>query len=261
MLTRDELIEISRATGLKPFQQEKHYIQTIALRLIYSEVATELVFKGGTALWFFHGLNRFSNDLDFTLAGKIDLDKLMEHLKRGFQILNFPIQVRKTKDDEISFSFKIGVEGPLFTREIERCFVGFEISKRERVLKKPKAVEFDPPYPDVLPFTVWVMDLEEICAEKIRSILTRNYARDLYDLWFLLKKQVNVRKELIDEKLKYYGKKFDEGELRRLIERRGEYWKSELEPLIIGRLPDFEVVKHEVLAWLEKAGLINSEIK
>lgn len=66
------------------------------------------------------------------------------------------------------------MEGPLFTREIERCFVGFEISKGERVLREPKWVEFDPPYPDVLPFTVWVMDLEEICAEKIRSILTRN---------------------------------------------------------------------------------------
>jgi predicted nucleotidyltransferase component of viral defense system len=256
MLTRDELLEISRATGLKPFQQEKHYVQTIALRLIYSEVGTELVFKGGTALWFFHGLNRFSNDLDFTLAGRIDLDRLMEHVRKGFEVLNFPTQARKAKDDGISFSFRIWVEGPLFTREIERCFVGFEISKREKVLKEPKAVEFDPPYPDVLPFTVWVMDLEEICAEKIRSILTRNYARDLYDLWFLLKKQVNVRRELVDEKLKYYEKEFDEGELRRLIERRGEYWRSELEPLVLGRLPDFETIKQEVLNGLERIGLI-----
>jgi predicted nucleotidyltransferase component of viral defense system len=256
MLTRDELIEISRATGLKPFQQEKHYVQTLALRLVYSEVGTELVFKGGTALWFFYGLNRFSNDLDFTLAGKVDFDRLMERVRRGFEILNFPIQVRKLKDDEISFSFKIGVEGPLFTREIERCFVGFEISKRERVLRKPKVVEFDPPYPDVLPFTVWVMDLEEICAEKIRFILTRNYARDLYDLWFLLKKQVNVSRELVDEKLKYYEKVFDEDELKKQIERRGEYWRSELEPLLLGRLPDFETVKQEVLAVLERTGLI-----
>jgi len=54
-------------------------------------VGTELVFKGGTALWFFYGLNRFSNDLDFTLAGKVDLDRLMERVRRGFEILNFPI--------------------------------------------------------------------------------------------------------------------------------------------------------------------------
>jgi hypothetical protein len=251
MLTREELIEISRATGLKPFQQEKHYVQTLALRLIYSEVATELVFKGGTALWFFHGLNRFSNDLDFTISGKVDLKQLMEDVRKGFAALNFPIDVKKTSDDEVSFSFRIGVEGPLFTREIERCFVGFEMSRREKVIKTPRTVEVDPPYPDILPFTVLVMDLEEICAEKVRAILTRNYSRDLYDLWFLLRKHVRVRKDLVDEKLNYYGKKFEMGEFRRKLEERGGYWESELKPLILGRLPDFKTVKEEVLAGLE----------
>jgi predicted nucleotidyltransferase component of viral defense system len=251
MLTREELIEISRATGLKPFQQEKHYVQTLALRLIYSEIATELVFRGGTALWFFHGLNRFSNDLDFTVTGEVDLERLMENVRRGFAALNFPIHVKKTGDDRVSFSFRIGVEGPLFTREIERCFVGFEISRRERVIKAPRTVEVDPPYPDILPFTVFVMDPEEICAEKVRAILTRNYARDLYDLWFLLRKNVRARKDLVDEKLSYYGKKFEIGEFRQRLEKMEEYWESELKPLILGRLPDFKTVEREVLAGLK----------
>lgn len=253
MLTREELIEISRATGLKPYQQEKHYVQTLALRFIYSEIATELVFKGGTALWFFHGLNRFSNDLDFTLVGEVDLDGLMERLRRNFELLNFPLTAKKVKDDEISFSFRIGVEGPLFTREIERCFVGFEISKRERVIESPQTIEVDPPYPDVLPFTVPVMGLEEICAEKVRAVLTRNYARDLYDLWFLLrKKRVRVRRDLVDEKLRYYGKKFTLEEFREKLEERRRYWESELRPLIFGTLPDFKTIEREALAAVPK---------
>jgi len=253
MLTGEELIELSRATGLKPYQQEKHYVQTLALRFIYGETATELVFKGGTALWFFHGLNRFSNDLDFTLVGKVDFERLMERLRRDFELLNFPLTMKKVKDDEISFSFRIGVEGPLFTREIERCFVGFEISKRERVIETPQTIEADPPYPDVLPFTVPAMRLEEICAEKVRAILTRNYARDLYDLWFLLgKKRVGVRRDLVDEKLSYYGKKFAMEEFEGKLEERRGYWKSELKPLIFGTLPDFQTVKREVLAATSK---------
>lgn len=253
MLTREELFELSRATGLKPYQQEKHYVQTLALRFIYGEIAGELIFKGGTALWFFHGLNRFSNDLDFTLVGKVDFRSLMEHLKGSFELLNFPLTMKKVKDDEVSFSFRIGVEGPLFTKEIERCFVGFEISKRERVIEAPQTIEADPPYHDVLPFTVPVMELEEICAEKVRAILTRNYARDLYDLWFLLrKKRVGIRRNLVDDKLSYYGKKFATGEFKGKLEERGDYWKSELKPLILGTLPDFRTVEREVLAAVSK---------
>ena len=253
MLTGEELLELSKATGLKPYQQEKHYVQTLALRFIYSEIATELIFKGGTALWFFHGLNRFSNDLDFTLVGEVNFGSLMERLRRDFELLNFPLTMKKVKDDEISFSFRMGVEGPLFTKEIERCFVGFEISKKERVIEASQAIEVDPPYPDILPFTVPVMRLEEICAEKVRAILTRNYARDLYDLWFLLgKKRVRMRRDLVDEKLNHYGKKFVMGEFKEKLEERGGYWESELKPLILGTLPDFQTVEREVLAAILK---------
>lgn len=61
-------------------------------------------------------------------------------------------------------------------------------------------------------------------------------------MWFLLKKQINVSRKLIDEKLRYYEKVFDEGEQ---IEKKGEYWRSELEPLLLGRLLDFETIKQE----------------
>ena len=48
MMSRAELVEMARATGLKPHQQEKHYVQSLALRSVYSRASP--VFKGGTAL-------------------------------------------------------------------------------------------------------------------------------------------------------------------------------------------------------------------
>ena len=84
------------------------------------------------------------------------------------------------KDDRISFSFRIGAKGPLYTKEIERCFVRIEISKRESVIKKLDVLEYDALYTDILPFFVLVMQREEILAEKVRAVLTRNRARDVY---------------------------------------------------------------------------------
>ena len=53
-------------------QLERDYLLTLLLSEIYRVFSTDLIFKGGTALKYFYGLNRFSEDLDFTYAGVCD---------------------------------------------------------------------------------------------------------------------------------------------------------------------------------------------
>lgn len=246
MILKEDLLRIARLNNLRAFQQEKHYIQTIALRSIYAST-NDLAFKGGTCLWFFHGLNRFSEDLDFTLVAKEqELKDLPVEVKKDLEVYGIDSEIRILKNDGISFSFRIGAKGPLFTKEIERSFVRIEISKRESVIKKPDVIEFDALYTDILPFFVLVMEREEILAEKVRAVLTRNRARDVYDLWFLLKKGTRFELNLITEKLKYYKKVFECEKFTERIEEKGGYWESELKPLVIGRLPRFEVVYNDV---------------
>ncbi|MEM2123634.1 MAG: nucleotidyl transferase AbiEii/AbiGii toxin family protein, partial [Candidatus Bathyarchaeia archaeon] len=120
MIDRETLRRIAKFTGLKPFQQEKNYIQTVLLRSIYSKVSREIVFKGGTALAFFHGLNRFSEDLDFTLKEEFNLENLFKEVMKDFEALNIRANFKILEDNPRSFSLRIGAEGPLFTREIER---------------------------------------------------------------------------------------------------------------------------------------------
>ena len=36
-----------------------------------NDLVSQLVFKGGTCLMFFYGLDRFSTDLDFNLRGEV----------------------------------------------------------------------------------------------------------------------------------------------------------------------------------------------
>ncbi len=48
-------------------------------------------------------------------------------------------------------------------------------------------IEVESNYPDIRRYRAVVYSLEEILAEKIRSILQRGKSRDYYDVWMLLK--------------------------------------------------------------------------
>lgn len=247
MIDRETLIRIAKFTGMKPFQQEKNYIQLLILKSIYSFVSRELVFKGGAALSLFYGLNRFSEDLYFTLKENLDIKKLMNEISKDLEAFGVRNNVRILEDNPTSFSFRVGAEGPLFTKEIERCFVRVEISKREEVVKDVEVKEVKPIYADISPFLVTVMNAEEILAEKVRALLHRAKARDLYDLWFLLQKGVKFDVNLANKKLSYYEKKFDKEEFVKKIDSLEKSWTIELKPVVIGSLPDFLTAKKFVI--------------
>jgi len=250
MIDRETLIRIAKFTGMKPFQQEKHYIQLLILRSIYSFVSRELVFKGGTALSLFYDLNRFSEDLDFTLRENFDFKGLVSEVSKDLEAFGVRNNVKIMEDNPSSFSFRIGAEGPLFTKEIERCFVRVEISKREEVIKEVEVKELKPIYADISPFLVTVMNAEEILAEKIRALFHRAKARDLYDVWFLLQKGVKIDVELVNKKLSYYKMKFDKEKFIEKVSSLEKSWISELQPVIIGNLPDFHAVKRFLIEQL-----------
>lgn len=248
MISKEELIELSKKTGLKPFMQEKHYLQSLVLSRIYSVVTAELVFKGGTALFFFNGLNRFSEDLDFSLNGDIELDPIKDSISSGFELLNIPVEITDV-DSQAGVSFKVKAQGPLYSGELSIGVVDVEISDRRDVLLNPVAKNLVPIYDDLRPFTVSVMDLKEIMAEKVRAVLKRDKARDIYDIWFLLKKGVAADERLFEKKMDYYGESFRKSDFDKAVLLKKKLWKSELSGLI-GAFPSFEEVQKLILESL-----------
>ncbi len=248
MISKDELLDLARFHRLKPHQQEKHYLQSILLNSLYSVTTNELVFKGGTALFFLFGLPRFSEDLDFTIVSSLKKEKLIENVSRDLIALGILHRIHHVKENNTSLSFTVGAEGPLFTKEIERNHVRIEISKRETVMSS-FAHEISSYYPDIPSFSILAMDNKEILAEKVRALFSRSYARDLFDIYFLLKKGVIVNKGLIAEKLKYYAKTFNLDEFKRSINFLEKQWAAELNPFVIGELVKFKDVKKFVLEF------------
>lgn len=250
MIDKDELISFSKLNGLRPNQQEKHYIQTLVLTALSEE---PLIFKGGTYLWFFHGLPRFSEDLDFTQTGKLP-QELATKVSQTLRMFGVENEVKMITDDECGFSFRLGAKGPLYTSEVSMCYVYVEISRRERVVGAPLSLKLDfPPYK--LPTKiVRGFSLNEIGAEKVRAILTRDKARDLYDLYFLItEKKIAFDLSLVNEKLSYYRQTFSADAFNKKLKEKQIIWKSELEQLVFDELPKIENVLESISKWQKPA--------
>ena len=107
---------------------------------------------------------------------------------------------------------------------------------------------------DVIPaFEVFVMAEDEIFAEKIRALMTRESARDLYDIVFLLRRGADAEKSLLEGKLRFYGMEYD---AKRLLSRAAglrRIWESELRSLV-RHVPPFDEYLAEIRKWAEKGG-------
>jgi len=241
LLTKEELARLAKARGIRLWQEEKRYVQALVM---YALRNWPIVMKGGTYLWFFHGLNRFSDDLDFTQLGPIE--ESVEDLKLTLELFGAKNSVKILKDDDYVLMFRASVRGPLYTSEEDLCRVRVEISKRERVSLKPLSVKLDEPYYGIPIVFLRGMDLKEVLAEKIRAAVVRGSARDLYDAWFLIRRGISIDRSLLAQKLMFYGLEMDQSISLRL-ERIKARWNSELEPVVFGVVPDFqealEVVK------------------
>jgi len=226
LLDRKEL-ERYGPPGFRLGQKEKDYVQHWLLTFLARSGFTA-AFKGGTALQKAYGLPRYSEDLGFTLVEggeNPDFESAGAFLSSaGFSGIQW-----KTRENGLSVAVKMRYRGPLYNgKNASEGTVAVEISKREKVLLKPVAAEISPPYPDLLPYEALVLDKAEIAAEKIRALLTRSSARDLFDLHFLLRLGVRLDLRLVNEKLAYYGTTFDGRLFEKRVGKLAGLWDGEM---------------------------------
>lgn len=261
MLSYEEVKKIGEFKRLSIKSAEKDYLQEALLFVIYDKIINkELVFKGGTCLYKIHKLNRFSEDLDFTLHKKLDIEKLAAKLEYNLELLGIKSRIKEIKKYKNEINVRLVLRGPLYKgRPEEECFIPLNISRREKVFLEPKRETIISLYRDIPNFTILAMDEREILAEKVRAALTREKPRDVYDMWFsLVQKGLLFDLNLINGKLKLYNLKFDHKSFIAAIERKRGLWQLDLKNLIIGSLPDFDKVKKEVAGRIPERAEIGS---
>jgi predicted nucleotidyltransferase component of viral defense system len=194
VLSRAELQRFANRERVGLGALEKDYVLTQVLNNLSAvdELATLFVFKGGTALRkiYFPGW-RYSEDLDFTVkrdmpekelhrclnnlyaqvfrAVRIRLSTLMLHKPDGYARLRIqfigPLAYKGTIFMDLSFDEPVCLE-PVY----------------RRIISHPFAIEELP---------ILVYPLEELLAEKIRSLVERGKSRDYYDVWRIIKEYLS----------------------------------------------------------------------
>lgn len=252
MISEREFKEKARFLGLPISTIERDYAQAWLLSSL-----PEMAFKGGTSLRkIYFGDYRFSDDLDFTLLESTDLNKLEKQIRNA---------IRETKEETgITFLDELQseevVNGYVFTvyfRILRMTGAPLKIKiditekNNEIIVKQLQQKEILHPYSDDINKKVLVYSIEEIFAEKIRSLFERTRPRDLYDIWHL-SKQLELDNSILHKKFKYKKVEFD---FEDLLNRKGRFinaWENSLKHQL-KTLPNGDDVYQSVIATLKGA--------
>lgn len=232
MITQAQIKELTRDFKIDEFTVFREYLQLIFLNYLYqNKKAEKIYFKGGTAIHFFLNSPRFSEDLDFsTKYAREEIKKIIQEVQKELkrELPEAEISLLYQGRDSIRFRLKYKPANFRYPFNIRVDFTEKETPKE--IVTSPLLTKFPIVFFPLIPH----LSKEEILAEKIRAFLTRAKGRDLFDLWFLLKKGLIVDFSLAEEKLKGVKKKFDRGEL---LEKIKNYSLKNLEADLTKFLP------------------------
>lgn len=237
-------------------QLEKDYLINLMLKTIsVNKISVDLEFKGGTSLYLLNGLDRFSEDLDFTYIGKGEnitekIDSLIEPVIADFSLSynigknKGNIIIRDDKGEVTGIRTEMFIEGPLFTRTRARHKIKIDVSTRNDTIMEPESTRLVSRYPDVGSMLLCAMPVEEVLAEKFCAIIERTKARDIYDAYFMLKyKGLGYNEKIVREKLAKRNEKFSVNLISKHVKSFKEStWKEEL-GYLVKELPKLSGVK------------------
>ena len=219
---------------LKNYQIENIYDQKNAMKEIMQEIVLcglsragffqKAAFYGGTALRIFYGLDRFSEDLDFSLVTAdpdFDLTVYFPVLEKEVRAFGLHVTIQekeKTKESNIRSAFLKGN-----TKEHLLLFYADEdlagSVARSELIKIKFEVDINPPeYAGFehkyrllpTPYEVNLYDMPSLFAGKIHAVLCRAWksrikGRDLYDYVFYLSRGSAVNQKHLRARLLQSG--------------------------------------------------------
>jgi uncharacterized protein len=235
--------------------------------LSQSKLRDLLIFKGGTALKRCHfGDYRFSEDLDFTLAKRVEFAEIRAGLEEVYELvaqasgIRFSFEAEDRQTHVNSYTFYLRYQGPLPISNT----VKVDITVAEILLFPVEQLPVLRTYPEFEDIPqdrpIPVYSLNEIATEKIVALQdrARNEPRDLYDLWFLTSRAgVDIAHLIgaIAEKLRFREKDITgvEGRIVAKEARLKALWDRRLGHQMEA-LPEFDEVFRTLRRELRQAG-------
>jgi len=152
----------------------------------------KICFVGGTALRILFGLDRFSEDLDFSVsktAGVFDLTSLAQGLRQSLEAFGIPCEIRRPKTVGavhgcfFTFTGLLHETDPSFPKN-QNLSIKFEVDTNP----PQGGIEQTSPVTGARVYKIRHYNLPSLFAGKLNAVLYRVYTkgRDLYDfLWYV----------------------------------------------------------------------------
>jgi len=255
MIKPGEIQKIANRLRIRDTQIEKDYVIGWILKGISNIdfLKGRLLFKGGTALRkiYFPGY-RLSEDLDFTYKGEDykteDIKKYFEDLtERVKKEVRISLNIQDEQEHKTgNFNFYLSYAGPLGGVG-ENKSIKIDITNNEKLCNDPVELNVYNEYTDLNEeFTIFGYTLEEIIAEKMRSLMQRTMPRDLYDIWYMFEKEnKNIEDYIFDFQEKTKFKQLDPNQLTQTILGKEatfrRQWETNLSQQIMD-VPNFDDV-------------------
>lgn len=242
-MEKNELKKFAAKLGYNLYQAELDYYQHYILARLFERFNT-LYFKGGTCLQKCYGIKRFSEDLDFNFID-IDIKEIIAFIE---ELLDS--KIIDLFENRFGISFSIKFKGILYDGDSRTlCKISFDFRKGD-ISNEPLKRIIRPVYDDIQDYFLLAFNEEEILAEKIRAIITRYKARDVFDLYELLRKDISINIQLVNKKLRSYDLVFHMDEFIKKLREKKTIYDEEIQRLV-KIYPSFE----------DCETLINSKIK
>ena len=266
------LQEMLNKYDIRTLEDRKNAIKEIMQEIVLSGLSRAGFFKkaafyGGTALRIFYGLDRFSEDLDFSLmeadAG-FDLADYLPILEKEVASYGLQLEIKekeKTADSTIKSAFVKG-------NTIQNMLLFYDgndvhgIAKNELIkikfeidINPPSGATYEKKYSLLpMPYEITLYDLPSLFAGKIHAILCRHWAdrvkgRDLYDYVFYLARNHKINLDNLKAKLVQSGT-FNEAD---------ELTLDVLKTLLNDRFDkiDYKLAKQDVLPFVKNPASLN----
>jgi uncharacterized protein len=251
MIPEIEFKEYARLFNVPISSIERDYAQSWLLAHL-----PKMAFKGGTGIRKGYIDNyRFSDDLDFTLLEHSNFKELTNKIKKAIQKTRNASGISfldDMKSEEVKNGYVFIVYFRILRTSGDPLKIKIDVTKKENelIINPVQNREILHIYSDKINEQINVYALEEMFAEKVRSLFERTRPRDLYDVWYLNKK-MTVDKTLFQKKCKY---KNVEPRIDELVTRKTNYektWNGSLQHQL-PELPSAKDVFDEVIEFLKK---------
>jgi predicted nucleotidyltransferase component of viral defense system len=270
MISTAEIAKMAHRLGVGDRVIEKDYVLSwLLVAIAESDLRDMLAFKGGTAIKrCYYPDYRFSEDLDFTLLTDLAHSDLVQACEALFPALgkrvNLTLALRSAEQSTVeSTTLFINYVGPLRAR-LESRHVKVDISRGELLLHPLVHRPLRTPYSDhPTDIALLTYSLEEILAEKLRSLVERTEPRDLYDVYSLLERgDVDLGFLPANFAAKCQHKGLDPGRIDQVLTSRAltleRLWTARLAVQVVD-LPHLNEVLRTVRQHLRSVGLLQEK--